>query len=165
MNSHNQSNLETNQETNQELDLSNNPAINMESPAEYIYFTMNCPLGCDMSGRYFIQLTGNESAIRKFKKINKNMDKYELKFYRERYYREDILQLKKFKGLFNLAEYDNVEVLMFSGKLNVPGENRGYSREELTNYPIDGWWEKYLDSAKCPKWNNIVEEVTNLVSI
>jgi len=128
---------------------------NVEPEPEYIFFIMKYPFGVDMCGRYFIQVNGNESAIRKFKKINKYHDC--LKFYRERYRRSQIEQLKTFKHIFDKSYSDNVEIYMFSGKLIVPGKNRIYEKTEL-----EEWWEDHLDYIKAPNWQNIIEEVTDL---
>jgi hypothetical protein len=121
----------------------------------FVVFKICCNLGYDMNGKYFIQLTGNEDQIKKFKKINKNGD---VKFNDKKYSWQELDLLSKKKDLWKYdGSNDNVERLILKGKLTVPGENKVLDKEDL-----EEWWEKYLIDPKWPKWNKIVEEVIDL---
>lgn len=124
---------------------------------EYVMFTLQNNMDCDMKGTYFIQITNNEKQIKKFKKINENNDG--LTFFEDKYSFQDVIHLKKFAGtLFrDDGTADNVEYLILKGHVSIPGKNKVYDYEELIK-----WWETYLEYAKYPRWNQIVEEVIDL---
>lgn len=123
----------------------------------FIMFHLNCNLGSDMSGIYFVQLTGNENSIKKFKKINKNNTS--LKFYDKEYTYDKVISLLEFDHLWDMSGNDNVERLALVGPLNIPGENKIYEETEL-----EKWWEDFLDDTKFPNWKNIIDTVIDLDS-
>ena len=131
---------------------------NQKDNLVFIMFRIITNLGYDMNGMYFIQLTNNEEQIEKFRKINQRNEHSQIFFYPHKY---SLKQIKMLKAMPDLWEYhgcnDNIERLIKKGKLNVPGENKIYSHEELVE-----WWEKYLGNPKYPMWENIIEEIINL---
>ena len=123
----------------------------------FIMFHLYNNLDNDMDGIYFVQLTGNEEAIEKFKTINTNNDA--LAFYCKKYTFRQVIYLTNFEHLWNMGAADNVERIALIGKLTIPGDDKIYSDDEL-----ELWWGKYLGDAKRPKWGNISESTLNLVS-
>lgn len=122
------------------------------SENEYVMFNINFNCNCDMNGIYFLQYNGNEDAIKKFKKINKNNDA--IKFYSGRFSEKDVMSLSEFKEMWDTKVNIVVQRGVLKGKFNVPGKNREYDKDELTK-----WWKKYLDDPQDPAWKNVVDEV------
>lgn len=128
----------------------------MPKKEKFVMFSITCNLGRDMSGKYFIQVDGNEDQISKFKTINTNGN---VEFFKNLYTLDELRTLGKFSNdlLAPIGANDVEEVLILKGKLKVPGKTKIYSRDELYK-----WWEKYLGCPKSPKWNNIIEEVIDI---
>ena len=116
----------------------------------FIMFHIHGNFDTDMNGIYFIQLTNNEDAIEKFKKINQNSR--DIKFYDKQYTQEQVMSLLNFDHLWQMDSNDNVERLLLLGEINIPGENEIYPASQL-----EKWWEDNLDDVKVPTWNNIAE--------
>jgi hypothetical protein len=118
-------------------------------------FSINCNLGSDMSGNYFVQCDGNKKHIEKFISINRNGG--DVQYHSKKYTYEEIMTLNKFKDLFddNAGHNDNVELLLFTGKFRVPDID---DEDEL-----EQWWEDHLGDTKYPKWKNIAENVIDLM--
>ena len=113
--------------------------------------------GADMNGIYFIQLTDNEDALEKFKKINRNHR--DITFYDKEYTYEQVKSLLDFEHLWNMGENDNVERLVLLGILTISGHDQIYPDDQL-----EKWWEDNLHDVKFPQWNNIVEVVIDLTT-
>lgn len=128
-------------------------------------FEISHNMGTDMMGKYFVQFTNNEDALKKLKKINKNGD---MKFYTKKYSENDINMLQntlsKFNNLLDLSCSDNVERFIFNGEFNgefnVPGDNKVYSKNELLT-----WWENYFEDPKYPKWSNMFNTIIDLTRL
>lgn len=122
------------------------------SNTKFIMLEIYCNFGTTMSGKYFVQYTGNQQQISKFLKINTNGDY--VKYYPKHYTYDQVMVLLDFGDLFQSLY---TEYFIFTGKMNVPGENKEYTYDDL-----EEWWETYLGSTKYPQWSNIVESVIDL---
>ena len=121
----------------------------------YVMMKINFNMGSDILGTYFIQYNNNKKNLKKFLLINSSNS---IKYYPDKKYTHNqVMQLKNFDNLFCSNWANNVEVLMLSGKLNVPGENIKLDRDEL-----EKWWIQYLGSTAYPSWSNIVDNVVDL---
>lgn len=124
---------------------------------EYVMIKIHENLDGRMDGIYFVQYTGNESAIKKFKKINEGCGY--TKVYDKKYTYDQVIKLNKFKNIWEQDNrcYDNIQRYIFSGKFNVPGENREHNKDDLVD-----WWIKYLGDREEPNWSKLVEEIIDL---
>ena len=127
---------------------------------KYIMFKMHRTWNKSINGTYFIQKTGNESAIDKFVIINEyNRD---IDFYYEEYTQEQIDQListiKIFNDLINSCPRDRREMVILKGSITIPGDYRVYDDNEL-----EIWWNENLGDVDWPNWSNIAEEIIDLL--
>ena len=115
----------------------------------------------DMFGRYFVQLTGNEQQLVKLDRINNGNPGFALNW-DKRYSLDEIRMLRLFTDIFDsLAEKaDRVQFLVLEGRLDVPGKNESYGSGDKLNE----WWDKHFESAKCPNWSKMYENVYDLAS-
>ena len=127
---------------------------------KYVMFKMHRS-NKSINGTYFVQQTGNENAIDKFQLINAY--NYEIDFYYEEYTQEQIDQListiKIFNDLMNTCPRNRREMVILKGRLSIPGDNKAYNDEELNK-----WWYENLDDVDWPHWQNIAEEVIDLLN-
>ena len=133
-------------------------ALYKNKPAHYVLINIFNNMGSDMMGNYFIRYEGNKKSIEKFLLINENQDY--IKYYPNKKYTFDqVWALSSFIDLWKnfRGTSDNVELLMFTGRFKIPGENRAYSSDEL-----EEWWETYLNGTKAPEWEAITDGVIDL---
>ena len=146
------------------------PCNKKEKNLEFIMFKINQLSGYDMNGIYWIQKTGNEQQLEKFKQIiyeSKDQPDEEnprdrfpkfcdsIKFYETVYTEDELNYLKKFKEIWNLGENDVVQRQILRGKLKIPEKN--------INENIEEWWENNIGYIKYPEFENIIENVEEIV--